>query len=273
MYYMKPNIRQATKNLLLRLFSNADLYPTRLTDIKEVHSLLASLHPLELDQPLIRFGPRGDGGYLIPDDLDGISACYSPGVNRICGFEIDCALRGMKVFLADASVEKPAEQNKLFHFTKKNIGVTSGNDSMTLDDWIQNSSEDTESDLMLQMDIEGCEYEVILSTPTEQIKRFRIIVVEFHWLEQLWNRPFFSLANRAFEKLLETHICVHIHPNNACGYIESNGIKLPVTMEFTFASKARFSPCGYQQTFPHPLDFDNVPNESLPLPDCWYRMI
>ena len=28
-------------------------------------------------------GGAGDGGYLVPDDLDGIEYCFSPGVNLI----------------------------------------------------------------------------------------------------------------------------------------------------------------------------------------------
>ena len=68
------------------------------------------------------------------------------------------------------------------------------------------------------------------------MNRFRIIVVEFHNLCQLWNLPFFDIAARAFEKILLTHTCVHIHPNNY-GYVgkpESAKFWLPSGMEFTF---------------------------------------
>lgn len=36
---------------------------------------------------LIRLGPNGDGGYLVPDDLTGIEACFSPGVCATSEFE------------------------------------------------------------------------------------------------------------------------------------------------------------------------------------------
>ena len=43
------------------------------------------------------------------------------------------------------------------------IGARTSATSMTLDGWIDCSLEDDGSDLVLQMDIEGCEYEVLLS--------------------------------------------------------------------------------------------------------------
>ena len=67
----------------------------------------AFMRPYETDTPLIRMGDFGDGGYLLPDDLRGIAACYSPGVSEQASFEMDMAKRGIASFMADASVEKP----------------------------------------------------------------------------------------------------------------------------------------------------------------------
>ena len=38
---------------------------------------ISLLKPSELGYPLIRVGGKGDGGYLIPDHLDGVDACFS----------------------------------------------------------------------------------------------------------------------------------------------------------------------------------------------------
>jgi hypothetical protein len=46
------------------------------TDKAAVRELVARLHPLVTDHPLIRLGCSGDGGYLVPDDLEGIAACF-----------------------------------------------------------------------------------------------------------------------------------------------------------------------------------------------------
>ncbi len=63
------------------------------------------------------------------------------------------------------------------------------------------------AELLLQIDTEGYEYETFLGMSDELARRFRIIAAEFHDLDQLWNRPFFRLASRAFDKILQTHSC------------------------------------------------------------------
>ncbi|WP_201295779.1 FkbM family methyltransferase [Cyanobium sp. Copco_Reservoir_LC18] len=231
---------------------------------------MTSLYPLSPNKKLIRLGPKGDGGYLLPDDLEEIHACFSPGVSIISGFEMDCAERGMKVFLADKSVDGPAEEHELFHFTKTFVGAISNEEFMTLDEWVCASVPEKDSDLLLQIDIEGHEYEVFLSTSNSLMTRFRIIVAEFHYLDLLWSDPFFNLASRAFEKILQNHSCVHIHPNNFHGTIRKAGITIPKTMEFTFLRNDRISRKSYQTIFPNPLDCDNTGNATLSLPNCWY---
>ncbi len=240
---------------------------------RKILGLLKCLSPLSTDRELIRFGPKGDGGYLIPNDLEGIHACFSPGVSSISGFEKDCADTGMKVFLADASVDKPAEGHELFCFTKKFIGGTQSDNFMTLDDWVTSSTKDTASDLMLQIDIEGGEYEVFQSASESLMQRFRIIVAEFHYLDQLLNvsSDEYKEIIFVFNRILRTHSCVHIHPNNYCGFSRHNGIDIPRVTEFTFLRNDRIEHPSYQISFPHPLDCDNVPkNPTLILPKCWY---
>jgi len=241
-----------------------------MTNVEDIHFLLKTLHPLATEKKLIRLGPRGDGGYLVPNDLEGISACFSPGVSSVSGFEKDCADHGMKTFLADKSVKKPAEDHPLFHFTEKFVGITSNNDFMTLDNWVDNSSLSQNSELLLQIDIEGYEYEVFLSVSDKLMQRFRIIVAEFHSLDQLWSSPFYKLASRAFEKILQTHTCVHIHPNNFCRSLRKEGIEVPGIMEFTFLRHDRAGRTSYQKIFPHVLDIDNTAKPTLILPPCWY---
>jgi hypothetical protein len=242
-------------------------YPTRLTDIARLQSLLSALRPREV--PLRRLGPDGDGGYLVPDDLDDINACFSPGVSHRSGFERDCADLGMRVFLADRSVEGPADSHPAFHFVRKHVGVTADDETIPIDAWVR-STDDSMDDLLLQMDVEGHEYEVILGLSEAVLRRFRILVIEFHQLDDLLSAPFFRFASVSFEKLLHTHACVHIHPNNCCGMVEHAGIGIPNTAEFTFYRRDRLNDAGYASKFPHPLDHDNTRNPPLPLSRAWY---
>ena len=257
--------------MINRALKGLNAHAAPLTNLDELKGLIQDLHPVVPDCGLMRFGPEGDGGYLIPNDLDGISACYSPGVLDVSGFEMDCAERGMKVYLADKSVDNPAADHESFDFIKKFIGVTSSNGFVTLDSWVKDSSASDGSDLLLQMDIESYEYEVILSMSEELLKRFRILVIEFHVLEELFNKPFFKLARRAFDKLLETHHCVHIHPNNYSGTVQHGDIEIPKLMELTFYRKDRAGSTKPATQFPHSLDSENTDNPALVLPKCWYK--
>lgn len=100
--------------------------------LPHIRDLLKTMHPRNSGHHLLRFGPESDGGYLLPDDLDGVIACFSPGVCETSGFEQDCASRGMPVYMADASVSGPASSSPLFHFKKKFIGAQNRGDFMTL---------------------------------------------------------------------------------------------------------------------------------------------
>ncbi len=262
---MNPRFRA----LAVALLAPRKGYPTDLTEKSALEGLIRRLAPQETAKELIRMGPAGDGGYLVPNDLEGIDACFSPGVSTISGFELDCAERGMEVFLADKSVEKPAEEHERFHFVRKYIGAFSNDDFVTLDEWVSAALPGSRGDLLLQMDIEGYEYETLLSLSAPLQQRFRIIIVEFHFMEQLWNRPFFRIASRAFEKLLQTHTCVHIHPNNCRPALKKAGLEIPQMAEFTFLRNDRVIDPRPARIFPHPLDGDNTDDPPLPLPACW----
>ena len=180
------------------------------TETADLRALIGRLRPMNGGFDLIRLGPDGDGGYLVPDDLAGIDYAFSPGVSTVSGFEADLAARGMQVFLADFSVDRPAQANPRFVFDKKYVGCLSDETFITLSDWKNARIPEHTGDLLLQMDIEGAEYETLLAAPAELLAQFRIMVIEFHSLNELFSRPFFEVASRAFHKLLMTHSVVHV---------------------------------------------------------------
>lgn len=266
-------MKQKLKPLAIDILGIGNAFPAPMTDKNNLRSLIHKLSPMTTGHELIRLGPKGDGGYLVPNDLKGIEACFSPGVCQVSDFEKDCADLGMQVFMADRSVDKPATTHELFHFVKKYVGVTTNDDFMTVDNWVSESLPNSQSDLLLQIDIEGYEYEAFLAMSDKLMKRYRIIVAEFHDLDQLWNRPFFQLASRAFEKILQTHTCAHIHPNNIISPLNKGGLSIPPVLEFTFVRKDRIAHANPVVTFPHSLDADNADVAHFALPECWYKKI
>lgn len=256
--------------LLARLLAFIGGFPTRLTRSDALRDLIRRLHPLACGRELTRLGPTGDGGYLVPDDLPGIVTCLSAGIGHDSGFELDCAELGMDVLLADGSVPGPAATHPRFHFTRRHLGSTTTRDRLSPDAWAATIPGDSAGDLLLKLDIEGAEYEVLHSASDALLARCRIVVVECHHLDHLWSAPFFRLAAPAFDKLLRTHACVHIHPNNGGGMLRLRGLELPPVMEFTFLRHDRMPPApSYCTDFPHPLDRDNTSRATLPLPATW----
>ena len=95
---------------------------TDVTDKKKIAKFLESVKPVKTNHALVRIGGETDGGYLVPNDMENIGACFSPGVSTTADFEIDLAQRGVRSYLADYSVDRPPVHNPLFDFEKKYLG-------------------------------------------------------------------------------------------------------------------------------------------------------
>lgn len=237
----------------------------------QVLQVIRSLRAQQCGKPLVRIGAANDGGYLLPDDLTDIEYCFSPGVNQLTEFETQLAQRNICSFLADYSVDGPPKLLPQFVFDKKFIGANDSDTYMTLASWKQRYLPQYQRDLILQMDIEGSEYEVILSTPAELLRSFRIIVLELHHLEKLFEPFAHSIIKACFDKLLSSFYVVHAHPNNCAGSVTQGGLQIPSVMEVTFYNRKRATPGAYVQQFPHPLDAANCSTlPPLQLPRPWY---
>src|SRR3954447_581511 len=140
----------------------AGLNLTRQTRSEEAGQFIATLRPVDCEKGLIRIGGEADGGYLLPDDLEGIEYCFSPGVGMISDFENHLSTLHIQSFLADYSVESPPVQNPDFVFDQKFLGANDSDIFMPLNSWKEKYLKNYSRDLLLQMDIEGFEYEVIL---------------------------------------------------------------------------------------------------------------
>jgi len=241
------------------------------SDPGEIRALLRSLAPVAVTRPLVRLGSANDGGYLAPDDLEDIAVCVSPGVSTEVGFDLAMAERGMEIYMADASVEGPPVQCPRFHFYKKFLDVFEDERNLRLDTLCVGIAPEHAGDRMLQMDIEGAEYRVLLDASDEVLRSFRIMIIEFHHLDRMFAAFPLKMIRATFQKLMRTHHIVHIHPNNVCAPEVHGNIAIPQVMEFTFYRKDRAAlDEGRVLQYPHPLDRDNLPNRpSFALPDCW----
>ena len=250
------------------------IYIEYLTNRDDLKNLINQLHPIKSQFELQRFGGDHDGGYLLPNDLENIAICFSPGVDVVASFEIDLLNRaGINSHLADYSVDAPPLGFTPKSFIKKYLGNVNDEKYITLDSWVRTSEEfESHSDFLLQMDVEGGEYTSILGVTEEVLSRFRIIVIEIHNIES-WGQPdFFNiLVNPFFTKLLKLFYVLHNHPNNNCGIVNLGGVLAPRVFELTLIRKDRSIPIDFANQFPHPLDRQNSPYfTDIVLPDNWF---
>ena len=233
------------------------------SDIESLITFINSLKPLVTGYQLIRIGSKNDGGYLIPDDLEGIDYCYSPGVSDNADFELDLANKGIKCFLADFSVEKSPISHKNINFLKKYISNKIGQKYIDFENWFKvtqkKSIQNNKENFILSMDIEGSELEVLSSMRTETLRKFRIIVLELHDLERIFHQPILTLYQSVINKILENFVVAHIHPNNAFKKVIRNNIDIPPLLEITFLNKSRVK-CKetIYANYPHSKDAPNV---------------
>lgn len=229
----------------------------------DVEALIEWMIPKPCGHELIRIGGSGDGAYLVPDDLDGIEACFSPGTNNYKYFEDTLASEfGIKSYMCDftSSVDKfhtPLIEG-MQSFQKKWLDVRPSPDNLDINDWVgQNSSRDT--DLMLQIDIEGAEYRNLLHATDETLGRFRLIVIELHGLANL-SKPEFrgGIFGPVVQKLSRHFTCVHAHPNNCCGLTDHGGTPVPNVLELTLLRNDRVRSSDQKLELPNALDVTNV---------------
>jgi hypothetical protein len=207
--------------------------------------------------------------------LEEVKYCFSPGVSRTAKFEAELSNSyGIKCFLADASVDSLPVENQMFQFTQKFLGNISSENTITLSEWIfQNIGTDNSSKI-LQMDIEGGEYDVLNYESVDTLASFSVLIIEFNNLDEIFETSFLKMISTIFEKIYRNFKICHVHANNAGGFTEVNGIGVPRVIEITFMRIDlidRFLN-NAEIMLPHILDEKNeskIPD--IVMPEIWWK--
>ncbi|SLN10456.1 hypothetical protein ROG8370_00164 [Roseovarius gaetbuli] len=242
----------------------------------DVEELISDFRAAYTPTRLVRIGGDGDGGYMMPDDFDGITHCFSPGVSITADFEDHIARDyGIKSFLADASVDNPPMDNPLFEFDKKFLGAYNDDIFTTLNSWMtQKLGDQTGNDLVLQMDIEGAEFDVLIESSVETLRKFRMMVIEYHSMQRIFERNSLPLIKAVFRKLHSQFAIVHMHANNCSPLATCRGLEVPPVFEVSYLRRDRLADLatGGVVSLPHPQDHPNVPaNPDVVIPEVWWR--
>ena len=263
-------VKHLIRNGIQRLAARNEVFIGGLAAKADVRAAISLLRPVAIQTPLVWIGGQGDGGYLLPDDLDGIDACFSPGVDDVATFETQL-VRDYPIlcFLADASVERAPSEHPLITFEQKFIGSSPEANFTGLEDWIAQRQVGT-GDLLLQMDVEGAEYDIFTHLSETTLMQFRTIVIELHHLHNLFSRGSLALLTSFFRKLTMFHHVVHLHPNNCAPLVTRNGISVPPVLEVTLCRKDRCFLKAQKPSFSHSLDRPNVKEmPDIELSSCW----
>lgn len=246
----------------------------KLAPITKVKNFIYKFREKYFACDLIRIGGENDGGYLHPNLLDSISYCFSPGIAYTASFEKELSDRyKIKSFMADASVKQAPMLDDNFEFIPKFLGTYTKNEFITLSDWIRQSKV-TDKKKILQMDIEGAEFDVLLYESVETLSSFSTLTIEFHFMERMFQKDFLRMLNIIFDKIYKNFFICHVHPNNCCGIYSLNGVDVPRVMEVTFIRNDLLDSVKSTNSInlPHSLDRKNLEqNEDIVMPEMWWK--
>jgi hypothetical protein len=208
-------------------------------------------------------GVNRDGGYVIADIGSDYDCYISAGVSYEESFTRDIInkynFKKEMCYAFDGTInDYPYQYTSEIQFIKKNIGDIESETITNLHNLIHNYN-----NIFLKMDIEGGEYDWIPSLSTNQMNKFKQIVIEIHGINEDGGEWPVSYDKKCeiLEKLADTHYIVHAHGNNFGRFTDN----IPNTIELTYLRKNLFDiePSLNKEHLPiDGLDFTNDMNSS-----------
>jgi hypothetical protein len=262
------------KNLILETAFKNRILISKLKSNLNLKNFIKRFNQNYINCDLVRIGGGDDGGYLLPNNLDEIKYCFSLGVGGSINFEKELStLYDIKSFMADGSDDIISFSEKNLFFSKKYISSRTYDNNITLSDFIHSSIGNSLDNKILQMDIEGSEYEVLSYESIEKLSSFTTLIIEFHELQKLFQTEFLRICISIFEKIYLNFSICHAHPNNCCGIAEIDEIKVPRVMEVVFIRNDLVSRFKKKKkiVLPHEFDCKNMKHlPDLKMPKEWY---
>lgn len=226
--------------------------------------LFELLQPQDIHQEKRRLGALQDGGYVMPVSvLEKCDALFTYGVGGDTSYEEDFYKHYKKpVWLFDHTLpEAPYKPHVCHHnedikFFREGLGAEPGcRDFLAHYAEIQKTGE-----VFLKIDIEGGEYDYLLSVDMEALGRVCAgINLEFHWLHE---EPRQVKMIEIMKRLNKYFVMNHIHANNWVTMFPLEGRMIPIVLEMSFINKRHvesFEPSLLQYPIPG-LDWPNKPD-------------
>jgi len=218
---------------------------------------------------LERFGEPNDGGYLMCGNLlGGVQAGYSYGISGYDGWGCDVSTK-FKVTVHEYDcfdTTEPECPKGVMKFHAECVGdkqeTVDGNAFDTMTDQLAKNG-DASKRIVLKMDVEGAEWNSILSAPDDVFEKIDQMVVEFHGVGDERNGTQ-EQKQRVVQKLKRFFEVGHIHFNNATCHAGVEPFPSWV-YEVLFVNKRLAVIDSTRRAIGlHPLDAPNLPSSA----DC-----
>lgn len=264
---MRTNSLVQEQSKFLKVFSDAggQVHIVKNPDMVEcAKAIIRQLVPQSLlSCETIRLGNESDGGYVMADPGYG-GIAYSIGVSPSSPWDLAMAQRNFAVYQYDASIAQEPDKHPNIFFHQYFLAPTPQPGCKTLHEILDDHGHEQEHNIILQMDIEGAEWEILETLSPKDLSRFKQIIIEFH------NLGFSASKAKLLEKLRQTHSPIHLHYNNnvhhvhyipALGFLYSDEL---IEVSYVRNADYRLSVCDTY--FPTELDRANTRRYPLDIP-------
>jgi len=259
-YWQQQQQLLALANGLQYLFTDREAVKAT-TTYKRCAEIVSLLSPMDVEgAKYSRVGKDFDGGYVMLENFEAttIDAAYSFGIADDASWDEEIANRGIDVYMYDHTIDKLPSAHRRFRYFKLGItGDEKDKNLNTLNDILAKNGHTQRNNLIMKMDIEGCEWDVFQYAETGILDQFSQIVVEFHGLvAAVYDREALMTVVSVLQKINKTHQSVHVHANGSSVPLLIGGLALPDVMEVSYlrrrGGKHKFIPNTRQ--FPTELD-------------------
>jgi hypothetical protein len=208
--------------------------------INTIYRKMNTLTLYKSNYPKQRIGSKnGDGGYVIAV-LDTYDVLISCGISNDISFEEEfLKINPIPCLAFDGTISKlPENKENTIQFYKTNIGPENSPTTTNLHKEIEPFN-----NIFLKMDIETYEFRWLHTLSEAQLRKFKQIVIEFHFPFTIPTFTHLDVRIPVFEKmsvfetLSKTHTLIHFHCNNCCGTTTYENTNVPNVFECTYVRK------------------------------------
>lgn len=239
-------------------------YDFSLEKEKEIQQLL-KVHKT-YGEDYVRIGSARDGGYVMINDMSKDDVVISCGIGdniswktEDINFEYQVSELVGGIDMYECAIDSLSNMPTNGRFFKARIG-----DDTNMKDLLENA--EPQEDYVLKIDIEGSEWDFFNNAESSDIEKFRQIIIELHWLNNLQkNNEMSKKIINALSKINKTHKLVLVHGNNNGTLFNYGNLVIPDVIEALYLRKDSYNFVDENEKyFDHPEKFNAACNDFYP---------